>query len=537
MLPKKITVAVIKHLPATIGIYIGIIFGLPAFWGLQLGELFALLFYSYICYKALQIMPIKKNMMAWFMIFPMALQQAASINYDAVLIPLCYLFISYMLYLKYEKTYIELRDIMGIILIWGIITYIKIPYILFIILIFILPLDKIHINLGFCKINAQIIKSVMVPISIGAILLVFVGVYIFRKVWFVQIIYGFVIEWKRAIYLLYATGRTWGEFLFVSTVGNLGWLDTPICLGVAIIVFLIVIMFATVYNANDEKHIKLKDALIIEGTAIILCLFITIALTNHTIMVTLYGSEFAEETYEIKEALYQIPYIGGLQGRYYEDKEQEEISGLLNKIEISNENKENNQTERISKIIELKKINKEVVGWLEISGTNINYPVCQSENNDYYLNHTYDGKINSNGSIFLDKSYDFLKPSDNLLIYGHRNKNGLMFDELIKYKDKEFEQEHNIIRFTTDTEDCEYEIMYVFKSRVYYQDENDVFRYYYFINAKNEEEYKYFMDECKKISLYDTGIEAQYGEQLLTLSTCEYSQKNGRFVIVAKKVK
>lgn len=103
MLPKKITVAVIKHLPATIGIYIGIIFGLPAFWVLQLGELFALLFYSYICYKALQIMPIKKNMMAWFMIFPMALQQAASINYDAVLIPLCYLFISYMLYLKYEK--------------------------------------------------------------------------------------------------------------------------------------------------------------------------------------------------------------------------------------------------------------------------------------------------------------------------------------------------------------------------------------------------------------------------------------------------
>lgn len=122
--------------------------------------------------------------------------------------------------------------------------------------------------------------------------------------------------------------------------------------------------------------------------------------------------------------------------RYYEDKEQEEISGLLNKIEISNENKENNQTERISKIIELKKINKEVVGWLEISGTNINYPVCQSENNDYYLNHTYDGKINSNGSIFLDKSYDFLKPSDNLLIYGHRNKNGLMFDELINIKIK-----------------------------------------------------------------------------------------------------
>ena len=79
-------------------------------------------------------------------------------------------------------------------------------------------------------------------------------------------------------------------------------------------------------------------------------------------------------------------------------------------------------------------------------------------------------------------------------------------------------------------------ILSVFLSRVYYKNEKNVFRYYYFINADNEEQYNNYVQESKKASLYDTGKTAQYGEQLLTLSTCEYSQEDGRFVIVAKKV-
>ncbi|WP_173785592.1 DUF2142 domain-containing protein [Dorea formicigenerans] len=317
MVPKKISLTIIKHLPATLGIYIGIVLGLPAFWVLQLGEIFALLFYVYICYKALQIIPIKRIMMAWFMIFPMALQQAASINYDAVLIPLCYLYIADVLYLKYEKKEIRLKDIIGMLLIWGLVSYIKMPYVLLIGLIFILPLEKIHINIRGYEIEEKILKKIIVVGSIISTTGIIIGIYIFRKVWIIQILYGFVVEWKRALYLLYSTGKNWGEFLFVSTVGNLGWLDTPIYLGVAIIVFGLVIIFAIMHDGENRRYIELKDVLIIECTAVILCLFVTIALTNHTIMVTLYGSESAKETYEIKEALYQIPYIGGLQGRYY----------------------------------------------------------------------------------------------------------------------------------------------------------------------------------------------------------------------------
>ena len=112
-----------------------------------------------------------------------------------------------------------------------------------------------------------------------------------------------------------------------------------------------------------------------------------------------------------------------------------------------------------------------------------------------------------------------------------------MFEDLINYKNEEYYHQHPIIRFTTTEEDKEYEIIAAFNSRVYYQDETDVFRYYYFVNAENETDYNNYINECKKASIYDTGKSATYGDQLLTLSTCDYSQKNGRFAVVAKEVK
>ena len=96
--------------------------------------------------------------------------------------------------------------------------------------------------------------------------------------------------------------------------------------------------------------------------------------------------------------------------------------------------------------------------------------------------------------------------------------------------------EHKIIKFTTDKEDAEYEIISVFLSRVYYKHEKDVFRYYYFIDAKNEKEFNDYVENSKKVSLYNIDSTAKYGDQLLTLSTCEYSQEDGRLAVVAKKI-
>lgn len=211
-------------------------------------------------------------------------------------------------------------------------------------------------------------------------------------------------------------------------------------------------------------------------------------------------------------------------------------NNILNDINIDETQITETKTEKMLQLEELKKQNNDIVAWLEIPNTEINYPVLQTTDNEYYMTHTYKKEYSSDGSIFLDKDYDWDLPSSNLLIYGHNNRNGNMFEDLLKYEDESYYKEHPTIEFTTLDEDCEYEIISVFKSRIYYKSEQNVFRYYFFINAENEEEYNYYVEESKKASLYDTGKTAEYGEQLLTLSTCEYSQEDGRFVIVARKI-
>ena len=103
-------------------------------------------------------------------------------------------------------------------------------------------------------------------------------------------------------------------------------------------------------------------------------------------------------------------------------------------------------------------------------------------------------------------------------------------------EDEKFYKNHKTIHFATLQEDAQYEILSVFRSRIYYQDEKNVFRYYYFTNAETEEEYNDYITNAKNVSLYDTGVNAKYGEQLITLSTCAYHTDNGRFVVVAKKI-
>ena len=159
----------------------------------------------------------------------------------------------------------------------------------------------------------------------------------------------------------------------------------------------------------------------------------------------------------------------------------------------------------------------------------------QDEDNKYYLTHNYKREMSQKGSIFLTKDYDWDLPSTNLLIYGHNIMNGQMFQNLLKFADEEFYKEHPVIRFTTQNEDKEYEIISAFKSRVFYKSEQNVFRYYDFVNAENEEEYNEFVKNAKEASLYDIGKTAEYGDQLITLITCSYHTTDGRFVVIGRE--
>ena len=179
--------------------------------------------------------------------------------------------------------------------------------------------------------------------------------------------------------------------------------------------------------------------------------------------------------------------------------------------------------------------NKSLIGWIKIDDTNIDYPVMQTVNNEYYLDHNYNQQYDKNGSIFLDKDCDITNPGTNMIIYGHHMKSGKMFGNLKLYSNKSYYDEHPIIQFDTIYEEGRYQIMYVFRSRIYNEDEI-VFKYYQFFDVATPEEFDSNMSEMAKISLYDTGVTAKYGDKLITLSTCDNSEQDGRFVVVAKKI-
>ena len=181
-------------------------------------------------------------------------------------------------------------------------------------------------------------------------------------------------------------------------------------------------------------------------------------------------------------------------------------------------------------------LNKKLIGWVKIDDTYIDYPVLQTSNNEYYLDHNYDQEQDKNGSIFLDKDCIILPRNTNLIIYGHHMRSGRMFGQLTKYSSENFYEEHKFIQFDTIYEKGTYEIMYVFRSKIY--DESEItFKYYQFFDAASEIEFNSYMREMAEMSLYDTGVTAVFGDELLTLSTCDYYTDYGRFVVVAKKIK
>lgn len=176
--------------------------------------------------------------------------------------------------------------------------------------------------------------------------------------------------------------------------------------------------------------------------------------------------------------------------------------------------------------------NSDFVGWLCIDGTNINYPVMQSPDNpNFYLKHSFDKEYSNYGVPYVQENCE-LGISDNAIIYGHHMDDGSMFADLCKYESEDFYREHKTIHFDTMDGFGEYEIVAAFKTVAY---SNAGFPYFLFVNADKPEDFNDFIAKCKELALYDTGVITEYGDKLITLSTCEYSRDNGRMVIVAKK--
>ena len=180
--------------------------------------------------------------------------------------------------------------------------------------------------------------------------------------------------------------------------------------------------------------------------------------------------------------------------------------------------------------------NADMIGWLNIPGTQIDYPVMQTlEDEEYYLRRNFYKEKDKNGCLLMDTDSDIHMAGANLIIHGHNMKSGDMFGTLQDYQEQEYGMEHNKLYLYTRDEKREYELIAVFFSKVYLQTDQ-VFKYYQYFGGEDQDAFDSFYSNIKKLSLYDTGAEAEYGDEFLTLSTCAYQTKNGRFVVVAKRI-
>ena len=180
---------------------------------------------------------------------------------------------------------------------------------------------------------------------------------------------------------------------------------------------------------------------------------------------------------------------------------------------------------------ELQNINTNIVGWVSVEDTEINYPIVQATNNEQYLDHNYKDEYSMAGSIFMDYRNDISSSSPNTILYGHRMKDGTMFDSLEDFLDKDFFDNNQVVKFDTLYESYDAEIFAVYQTTTDFD--------YIQTDFANDEEYSLLLDEIRQNSLHHTDIELDVDDQIITLSTCDYKLDRdiGRLVVHAKLVK
>lgn len=235
---------------------------------------------------------------------------------------------------------------------------------------------------------------------------------------------------------------------------------------------------------------------------------------------------------EMAESSYVTPEVS--EGSVATKEEETSLSTGNSVTPVKPETDIQEEKQILPQFAELYKENNELYGWIKIADTKINYPVMHSPDDpEKYLHSNFEQEYSYAGLPFLDARCS--AESDNLLIYAHNLLNGTMFRSLLKYENKDYWKAHPIIEFDTLYEEQSYEVMAAFYDRVYYKAE-DVFKFYQFIDAADEQEYNEAIQNLKNKQIYETGVTAAYGDQLLTLVTCAYHTDNGRFVVVARKV-
>ena len=182
-------------------------------------------------------------------------------------------------------------------------------------------------------------------------------------------------------------------------------------------------------------------------------------------------------------------------------------------------------------------INPDVVGWISIDGTDLDYPVVQTTDNTKYYRMNFEGEYSEHAVPFVDAADDLKAPSTNIIIYGHNIRtDGQMFNILKGYTSLEYYQQHPVVQFDSVYHKGKYKIISIFYTNTH-SEHGEIFPYHEFIDAKDSQEAQEYIDDVLIRSIINTGVDVLPSDQLLTLSTCSYEFQDARFVIVARKVR
>lgn len=181
--------------------------------------------------------------------------------------------------------------------------------------------------------------------------------------------------------------------------------------------------------------------------------------------------------------------------------------------------------------------NPDMIGWLRMDGTDIDLPVVQTPgDNEYYLRRGFDGLYSTGGTLFLDEQCSIAPeaPTANWLIYGHNMADGSMFGELTRYREESFYKKHPTFTFDTIYETGTWQVVAALDTSL----GADALPYYTFFDAGTPSEWQQRVDAILDLALYDTGVTPEYGQQLLTLSTCGNTKPatETRFALLAVRV-
>lgn len=175
---------------------------------------------------------------------------------------------------------------------------------------------------------------------------------------------------------------------------------------------------------------------------------------------------------------------------------------------------------------ELKSINSDYKMWIQIENTNINYPVVQGSDNDYYLKHNFRKESNISGTVFVESAND-IDNDKNIILYGHNMRNGTMFNNITNYKEESFFNEDNKINIIMNNTLYEYEVFSVYVKNV--SEVNLA------IGFANEDEFiNYAYNEAEE-SLYKKDVDFSAEDNLITLVTCSYEFTDARTIVVARR--